>query len=114
MLEMVDQGDDQGTETKALTQGTSLIERPRVSPDGTSIVFNVGHEGLANLYIMPITGGSSKQLTFFDSLSMAGAWSADGKRVAFASTQGGKPRVWTVNAGGGIPSALSSSDLSDS
>ena len=28
-----------------LTQGTQLIERPRVSPDGRSIVFNVGHEG---------------------------------------------------------------------
>lgn len=114
MLELVNNGKDQRTETKALTHGTSLVERPRVSPDATSIVFNVGHEGLANLYTMPLTGGPSKQLTFFDSLSMAGVWSADGKRVAFASTQGGKPRVWTVNAGGGMPRALSSNDLSDS
>ena len=63
MLELGD-GKSQTTATKALTRGTSLIERPRVSPDGTSIVFNIGHEGLANLYTMPITGGSSKQLTF--------------------------------------------------
>jgi Tol biopolymer transport system component/DNA-binding winged helix-turn-helix (wHTH) protein len=112
MLELGD-GKSQTTATKALTQGTSLIERPRVSPDGTSIVFNIGHEGLANLYTMPITGGASKQLTF-DSFSVGGAWSADGKWIAFASTQGGKPGVWTVNAGGGIPRALSSSDLSDS
>jgi Tol biopolymer transport system component len=97
-----------------LTQGTSLIERPRVSPDGTSIVFNVGHEGLANLYTMPMTGGSPKQLTFLDSFNVAGVWSADGRRIAFASTQGGKPRVWTINAGGGVPRALSSSALSDS
>ena len=114
MLEVDGHGKNQRTETKALTQGTSLIERPRVSPDGTSIVFNIGHEGLANLYTMPITGGSPKQLTFLDSFSVAGAWSADGKRIAFASTQGGKPRVWTVNARGGVPRALSSNDLSDS
>jgi Tol biopolymer transport system component/DNA-binding winged helix-turn-helix (wHTH) protein len=112
MLEVGD-GKSHTTATKALTQGTSHIERPRVSPDGTSIVFNIGHEGLANLYTMPITGGSSKQLTF-DTFSVGGAWSADGQWIAFASTRGGKPGVWTVNAGGGIPRALSSSDLSDS
>jgi len=114
MLEAGGQGKTQRSETKELTQGTSLIERPSVSPDGTSIVFNIGHEGLANLYTMPITGGSPKQLTFLNSFSLGGVWSADGKRIAFASIQGGKPRIWTVDAGGGIPRALSSSDLSDS
>jgi Tol biopolymer transport system component len=97
-----------------LTDGTSLIERPRVSPDGTAIVFNVGHEPVTNLYTMPITGGAPKQLTFRDSLNVGGVWSADGTRIAFASTEGGKPGVWSVDAGGGVPRALSSGDLSDS
>ena len=114
MLEAGGHGKNQRTEAKELTRGTSLIERPSVSPDGTSIVFNVGHEGLANLYTMPITGGSPKQLTFLDSFSLEGVWSADGKQIAFASTEDGKPRVWTVDAGGGAPRALSSGDLSDS
>lgn len=114
ILEAGGDGENQKTETKELTKGTSLIERPSVSPDGTSIVFNIGHEGLANLYTMPIAGGSPKQLTFLDSFSLEGVWSADGKWIAFASTQGGKPRVWTINAGGGNPRAVSSSDLSDS
>ena len=51
--------------TTALTQGTSLIERPRISPDGTSVVFNVGHDPRTNLYTMPTSGGTPKQLTFF-------------------------------------------------
>ena len=114
MLEARDDGGNQRTETKELTRGTSLIERPEVSPDGTSIVFNIGHEGLTNLFTMPIAGGSPKQLTFLDSFSLGGVWSADGKSIAFASTEGGKPRVWTVPAGGGLPRALSSGDLSDS
>ena len=61
---------------------------------------------------MPITGGSPKQLTFLDSFNLEGVWSPDGTRIAFASTQGGRPRVWTVDAAGGIPRPLVSSDLS--
>jgi len=114
MFEAGARGHNQQSETKELTHGTSLIERPSISPDGTSVVFNMGHEGLASLYVMPSTGGSPKQLTFLESFNLGGVWSPDGKRIAFASTQGSRPRVWTVNAEGGMPRALASSDLSDS
>ena len=91
--------------TTELTQGTSLIERPRVSPDGVSVVFNVGHDPHTNLYTLPIAGGTPRQLTFFDALTVAGAWSADGQRIAFASTQGGRARVWTMAAATGVADA---------
>ena len=100
--------------TKELTRGTSLIERPHVSPDGQSVLFNMGHEPTANVYTMPLAGGSPKQLTFFDSFNVAGGWSADGNSIAFASTQGGKARVWTVTADGTGLHPLSSSEMSDS
>lgn len=106
--------DRRGTsETRELTQGTSLVERPSVSPDGTSVVFNVGHESSTNLHTMPTGGGPSTQLTFLDSLTLGGAWSGDGKQIAFASTKGGPPRVWLVDAGGGAPRAVSSTNMSD-
>jgi Tol biopolymer transport system component/DNA-binding winged helix-turn-helix (wHTH) protein len=113
MLDVGGSGNNHRPETKELTRGTLRIERARVSPDGTSIVFNIGHEPRTELYTLPMTGGSPKQLTFLDAFSVGGVWSADAKWIAFASTQGGKRRVWTVNAGGGIPRAVSSSDLSD-
>jgi Tol biopolymer transport system component/DNA-binding winged helix-turn-helix (wHTH) protein len=113
MLDMGGPGNNHRPDTKELTRGTSRIERARISPDGTSIVFNVGHEPRTELYTLPITGGSPKQLTFLDAFSVGGVWSADGKWIAFASTQGGTRRVWTVNAGGGIPRAVSSSDFSE-
>ena len=112
MLEAAASVSNRTTGPKELTHGTSLVERPSISPDGTSVVFNIGHEGRANLYVMPITGGSPKQLTFLDSFNLEGVWSPDGTRIAFASTQGGRPRVWTVDAAGGIPRPLVSSDLS--
>ena len=105
---------NQGAEPRQLTHGTLHIERPRVSPDGASIVFNIGYQPLTELYTMPVSGGSPKQLTFLEAFSVGGAWSPDKKQIAFASTRGGKPQVWTVAADGGIPRALSSSNLSDS
>ena len=63
---------------------------------------------------MPVAGGSPKQLTFLDSFNVGGVWSADGKQIAFVSTQGGRLRVWTVGADGGTPRPVSSGDLSSS
>jgi Tol biopolymer transport system component len=90
-----------------------VIERPRVSPDGRTIVFNMGYESRANLYTVEATGGTPKQLTFFNAFSVDGAWSADGRSVAFASTEGGKARVWLVNADGSALRPLSAGDMSD-
>ena len=106
--------DTRGTvTTRQLTTGTSLVERPSVSPDGRSVVFNVGHEPATNLYAMPLTGGTPRQLTFLDSLNLKAVWSPDGTQIAFASNEGGSARVWTMAAGGGVPQARSSADLSD-
>jgi Tol biopolymer transport system component/DNA-binding winged helix-turn-helix (wHTH) protein len=113
-LWLLDLGDHARTVTTELTRGTSLIERPHISPDGRSIAFNVGHEPTANVYTMPIAGGAPKQLTFFDSFNLAGGWSADGRSIAFASNEGGTPRVWTVSADGGDLRPLSSGQMSDS
>jgi WD40 repeat protein len=113
-VEIGSSGSDQATPSSQLTYGTDLIERPRISPDGKKIVFNMGHEGLANLYTIPITGGVPKQLTFLNSFSLGGAWAPDGKSVAFASNEDGRPRVWVVNADGGQPHPVSSGEISNS
>ena len=111
MLEL----DTEGRATpRELTHGTSLIERPHISPDGESIAFNIGHEPTANIYTMQVSGGAPRQLTFFNSFNVAGGWSADGKFIAFASTEGGAARVWTVSSEGGKLQPVSSGDMSDS
>jgi Tol biopolymer transport system component/DNA-binding winged helix-turn-helix (wHTH) protein len=114
IVEVADSHGGRRTRQTQLTHGTAVIERPRVSPDGNTIVFNMGDESRANLYTVPAAGGSPKQLTFFNAFSVDGAWSADGRSVAFASTEGGKARVWTMNADGSSPRSLSSSDMSES
>jgi Tol biopolymer transport system component/DNA-binding winged helix-turn-helix (wHTH) protein len=112
-VEVSGSADSPRLETRELTHGTSLIERPRVSPDGKWIAFNIGRESRANVYVLPITGGSAKQLTFFNSFNVGPAWSPDGQTIAFISTESGKRRVWLVGANGGAARALSSDRVSD-
>ena len=106
--------DGQPMQKTQLTHGTSVVERPRVSPDGRSIVFNMGYESRANLFTIAASGQSPKQLTFLDSFSVGGTWSPDGRSVAFAGTEGGQRKVWIVNADGSSPQPISSGDMSDS
>jgi Tol biopolymer transport system component len=114
MVEPGGSGANRKPETRQLTHGTSQVERPRFSPDGRSIVFNMRHQRGTDLYTIPITGGAPKQLTFMNSFSVNGFFSPDGKRIAFASTQGGAPRVWIVSADGGPAYPVSSGQMSDS
>jgi DNA-binding winged helix-turn-helix (wHTH) protein/Tol biopolymer transport system component len=97
-----------------LTRGTSYIERPRISPDGTQVAFNVGHEPNTQLYTMPLAGGRWTQLTDLEATNVGAAWSPDGTQIAFVSTQGQKPQVWTVDARGGLPRRRSTAIVSDS
>jgi Tol biopolymer transport system component/DNA-binding winged helix-turn-helix (wHTH) protein len=112
-VDVPEDGNSDAIATSQLTTGTSLIERPRVSPDGRSVLFNVGREPRTDVYTMPIAGGLPKRLTFLEAVNVAGGWSADGTQVAFASTQGGRGRVWVIDGGGGAPRAVSSAALSD-
>lgn len=98
---------------RELTHGTYLVERPAVSPDAKSIVFNVGHEPATRLHVMSIDGGPSKLLTQFNAFSVGAVWSPDGKDIAFVSTAGGRPRVWVVDVDSGNPQVLSSTNMSD-
>jgi Tol biopolymer transport system component/DNA-binding winged helix-turn-helix (wHTH) protein len=107
-------GSRQTVVKKQLTQGTALVERPRISPDGSSVVFNIGYHSRANLFVLPMAGGSPRQLTFLDALSVGGVWSHDGRQLAFASTEGGRSRVWLVPAEGGAARPVSEEQVSDS
>jgi Tol biopolymer transport system component/DNA-binding winged helix-turn-helix (wHTH) protein len=99
---------------QALTTGTSYIERPSISPDGTRIAFNVGHEPTTQLYTMPLTGGQWTQLTELESTNVGAVWSPEGTQIAFVSTYGHSPQVWTVDVRGGAPRRLSTGLVSDS
>jgi Tol biopolymer transport system component/DNA-binding winged helix-turn-helix (wHTH) protein len=100
--------------TRQLTQGTWQVERPSISPNGQSIVFSAGGERFSNLYVLPIAGGSPRQLTYLNAFTAAGVWSPDGREVAFISNEGGPRRVWVTNTSGTSLRAVSTGDVSES
>ena len=98
---------------KPLTSGTLAYNDPSISPDGRWVAFESGSYPKMNIYKMPIDGGQSVQLTFFDALSTSPAWSRDGRQIAFICDQGGAPKVWVVNADGGTARPLDKTNASD-
>ena len=95
-----------------LTSGDGDESRPQISPDGTSIAFTAQYEGNADVYIMPIDGGSPRRLTFHPSPELAAGWTADGSGVLFVSpamNHFGRLELYRVSPSGGMPERNSSS-----
>jgi dipeptidyl aminopeptidase/acylaminoacyl peptidase len=75
---------------------------PQVSPDGKHIAFTIGDVNfdanriVTHINLIPISGGSMKQLTTGDSSATSPRWSPDGKKIAY--TTGGQ--IWVMDADG--------------
>jgi len=102
----------QGVQTRQLTSGTLIHEGPRLSPDGSHVVFSRGNAQTANIFLLPVDGGSPQQITFMQSLNRGPVWSPDGRSIAFGSNEGGATKVWRIPAGGGTPQPMSGTSLS--
>jgi dipeptidyl aminopeptidase/acylaminoacyl peptidase len=80
---------------------------PQVSPDGRTVAYQIGvvdraaNRTLTQIYLVPIEGGSPRQLTTGDKSSVSPRWSPDGKKVAFVSGRDGTPQIWTIDVAGG-------------
>ena len=60
-----------------LTAMTGNETRPRISPDGKWVAFSASQYGNADVYVMPLEGGTIRQLTFHDSGDLVESWSWD-------------------------------------
>jgi Tol biopolymer transport system component/DNA-binding winged helix-turn-helix (wHTH) protein len=79
-----------------------LDSTPAFSPDGTLLAFVRWHAaGVANLYVVPVSGGEPKRLTF-DNLKLEGlSWEPDNRHLVFSSNRGGPFGLWRVDIDGG-------------
>ncbi len=78
---------------------------PAFSPDGKWLAFTRSPRwSTDDLYVMPMTGGEPKRLTF-DNLPINGlTWTPDSREIIFTSRRGGSTRhLWRVAATGGTP-----------
>lgn len=81
-----------------------LDSDPAFSPDGTFLAFTRWHAaGVADLQVVPVSGGQPKRLTF-DNLKVEGVtWEPDGRHLVYSSNRSGPFTLWRVSIDGGPP-----------
>jgi Tol biopolymer transport system component len=89
--------------TTQLTTGTAQRWWPVVSPDGRSVAYAEASSGPAELWRMPIEGGTPTQLTNGARVKTFSqtAWGPDGSHIAFETVRGGFGEVWTADVRNG-------------
>ena len=69
-----------------------VYEYPRVSPDGTRLVFGTSDGKQAVVSTYELSGASAVRRLTFEGNNRFPIWSADGRRVAFQSDRAGRSR----------------------
>ncbi|MEP6995212.1 MAG: amidohydrolase family protein, partial [Acidobacteriota bacterium] len=75
-----------------------------VSPDGQTLIFDL----LGDIYALSVAGGKAQALTSGPAFDSHPRFSPDGKSIAFTSDRSGIENIWTMDADGKNPRAVTS------
>ncbi|HSU92098.1 MAG TPA: DPP IV N-terminal domain-containing protein, partial [Gemmatimonadaceae bacterium] len=98
-----------GGDAHLLVSDASNDHRPLYSPNGSELAFMSNRNGGTNVYVLTLTTGSLRRITFGDGVDQLDAWSRDGKWLYFSTVANdisGMSDVYRVSADGGTPSAV--------
>ena len=98
-----------GGEARLLVADAANDRRPLFSPDGGALAFVSSRTGGGDIYVLTLSSGLVRRLTFDDGLEQLDGWSRDGRWIYFSSTSrdvAGMNDVFRVPAGGGTPAAV--------
>ncbi|MEJ7623860.1 MAG: S9 family peptidase [Pyrinomonadaceae bacterium] len=102
--------DGQGAWTAEMQLKTKVVGSPRVSPDGTMVVYTVSNEVIGadkseyvtQIWLASADGKRNDQITFADKSSSNPRWSTDGRWIAFTSTRkDNKSNLYLMRVAGG-------------
>ena len=88
-----------GGAAQRLTTHASEESNPAISPDGKTVAFTARYEGVAEVYVMPITGGAPTRLTFDGDTARVQGWASDRKVLYNSARYSDKPnaRLYSVD-----------------
>src|SRR3954468_15168712 len=105
---------------RGLTSGEGDELAPKLSPDCKSIAFTGQYTGTRQVYVIPVGGGSPRQLTFYNDIgtipprggfdNQVLGWTPDGKQVLFNAHRtpynDRNARHYLIPAAGGMEAAM--------
>ena len=80
---------------------------PQVSPKGDLVAFTItdvdqaANKSTTQIYLVPLSGGETRQLTNDEHSSASPRWSPDGDKLAFISARDGDDEIWTIDVSSG-------------
>ncbi len=109
-----------GGDAKRLTSHVGLEAFPKISPDGRWIAFSGEYSGTRQIFVMPSTGGTPRQLTYYNDVGILPPrggidnypldWTPDGRKILFHAnrTPYGERmgKYFLVGLDGGLETAL--------
>jgi TolB protein len=98
-----------GTGRHAVSPATVRAGGPALSPDGRRILFGRHND----LYVMNVNGSHVHRLTYGAGAEGAGAWSPDGRWIAYSVYRSGHSAIWKMRADGGGKQRLTRPRLND-
>ncbi|MGQ5521863.1 S41 family peptidase [Chitinimonas sp. PSY-7] len=87
-----------GGTAQRLTSHMAEESRAAISPDGRWLAFSANYEGATEVYVMPVTGGLPKRVSFENSRSLALGWTPRGEVLLSAQHESGPSSLRIVVA----------------
>ncbi|HYR78138.1 MAG TPA: S9 family peptidase [Pyrinomonadaceae bacterium] len=90
------------------------VSDPQVSPKGDLVAFTITdvdkmtNKSTTQIYLVPLGGGETRQLTNDEHSSSSPRWSPDGERLAFISARDGESQIWTIDVSSGALKKITS------
>jgi Tol biopolymer transport system component/DNA-binding winged helix-turn-helix (wHTH) protein len=81
---------------------------PQFSPDGQTLAFNRGSQGIHSIYTVPVSGGEEQRLISGAAFNEGLTWAPDGRDIVFAKASWLQDAgwLWKISLYGGEPERL--------
>lgn len=99
-----------GGQAHLLVSHPATESRPLFSPDGARLAFTSTRTGNGDIYVLTLTTGQLKRMTYSDAPELVDNWSHDGKWIYFSSSAedvGRNNDIFRVSVDGGTPLPVS-------
>ena len=96
-------------DARQITFGNEKIEKVALSPDGRTLAYDSDRNGQADIWKIPVGGGTPEQVTRGPNPKFVNEWSPDGQEIVFHSIREGTRRDVLVMSADGTKTEVVSS-----